>query len=1078
LVLTFILALSSFLIGDEFTKPNPNYEDLETAVKVIKGEDQPEHQLPKVSATHIATLALDSKAPTYGPPPVTRTASPSALFTEDFEGGAVPPAGWTADTNNYATWIINTAVPYEGSYYASCYWDSLYTGTQDEWLISPAIDLTTGGSSWRLYFWWNMSYYWGVDPYDNYDYELWISTDGGANFSTKLWSEADAGAFTSWQWYKADIDLSSYLSESNVKFGWRYYGYDGAQTNLDYVTLDTPPVGRCCYGDPMSPSCADVTQDSCTALSGHTWDELLDCTNDPCPSLPSNDDCTGAPVISSFPDTVSGTTIGATIDCPGLLDWNAVWYRFDLPYDCNNLTVDFCQTVGEIYTVGVILYDECPPDCPNYILRTGYQWVTCTSGYDNPQIWWNNMPAGSYWFPVYAVDINDDPMNFSFVVTVDSCPPAQAGDNCLDPLTVTLPAALPYTDAGQTTCGRVDDYSATCLGYYDGGEDIIYELTVTSAVNVDITLDPKGTSWTGVAIDDECPPADPCMAFSTSSGSSPHGMFGVALTAGTYYIMVDTWPSPDCISDFDLTITEAAPPPDNDDCQNAEVVTSGQTVSGTNVGATVDCPGLLDWNAVWYKFDLPYDCNYVSIDFCPTTGDIDLVGVVLYDECPPDCPSYISALADSGAVAFVDCPNGSYNPRLMWFNLQAGTYYFPAYVEDGGGGPMDFSFTINISECPCFCYEAGRCDEYIANVQVGTINNASDCGLWSDFTSISTDMLIGTGYPITITIGDAWSSDIGAVWVDWNQDCDFDDQDEQITLDVYEGYGPYTGTITPPTGAAVGSTVMKIRLQYGGTPEPCGRTSYGEVEDYGINVVSPNEPPDCNIMPSPPFTIAEGDVLNFTITALDPDAGDIVTIDATGIPAGASMTPSLPVTGPTPQSSTFNWATGPGDSGAYTVTFTVWDDEQEADTCVANITVYPNDPPECDINPPGPFNVYDGDNVTFVVTGTDPDAGDVVTITATGMPSGASMNPPLPASGPSPKSSTFSWTPSSAQTGTHTVHFTITDSHGFEALCDARITVSARPLSTLSQLGIFILIFLIVGSGILLTLRRKKATAR
>ena len=189
------------------------------------------------------------------------------------------------------------------------------------------------------------------------------------------------------------------------------------------------------------------------------------------------------------------------------------------------------------------------------------------------------------------------------------------------------------------------------------------------------------------------------------------------------------------------------------------------------------------------------------------------------------------------------------------------------------------------------------------------------------------------------------------------------------------------------------------------------------------------------------------------------------------------MNPPLPVTGPTPQTSTFNWATGPGDAGNYTVTFIITDDDQESDTCTASISVVANDSPDCNIAPPGPFTVYDGDNVSFVVTGTDPDAGDVVTITATGVPGGASLSPPLPVSGPSPKSTTFSWTPSSAQVGMYTVSFTITDSHGYQALCDARITVNARPLSTTSNWGIFILIFLIVGTGVLIMLRRKKATA-
>jgi hypothetical protein len=48
------------------------------------------------------------------------------------------------------------------------------------------------------------------------------------------------------------------------------------------------------------------------------------------------------------------------------------------------------------------------------------------------------------------------------------------GDDCTDPIVINLPGDMPYSDLSQTTCGRMNDYDATCLGYYDGGEDIIY----------------------------------------------------------------------------------------------------------------------------------------------------------------------------------------------------------------------------------------------------------------------------------------------------------------------------------------------------------------------------------------------------------------------------------------------------------------------------------------------------------------------------------------------------------------------------------------------------------------------------
>ena len=67
-----------------------------------------------------------------------------------------------------------------------------------------------------------------------------------------------------------------------------------------------------------------------------------------------------------------------------------------------------------------------------------------------------------------------------------------------------------------------------------------------------------------------------------------------------------------------------------------------------------------------------------------------------------------------------------------------------------------------------------------------------------------------------------------------------------------------------------------------------------------------------------------GDVVNFTIEAKDNDAGDDVTLSAVNLPSGASTTPMLPASG-NPVSSVFNWTTGAGDVGTYTVQYKATD---------------------------------------------------------------------------------------------------------------------------------------------------------
>jgi hypothetical protein len=143
-------------------------------------------------------------------------------------------------------------------------------------------------------------------------------------------------------------------------------------------------------------------------------------------------------------------------------------------------------------------------------------------------------------------------------------------------------------------------------------------------------------------------------------------------------------------------------------------------------------------------------------------------------------------------------------------------------------------YTITVKP---YCEASGGCDEYISNVLVGDINNSSGCDGYADYTALSTKMVIDDAYPITVTNGILYyPQDQCGIWVDWNQDSDFDDPCEAITVSGTPGVGPYTATIVPPLNAKIGNTRMRIRIAYTGEVSPCGHAAYGEVEDYTIKV--------------------------------------------------------------------------------------------------------------------------------------------------------------------------------------------------------------------------------------------------
>ncbi|MCX7697687.1 MAG: T9SS type A sorting domain-containing protein [Bacteroidales bacterium] len=135
-------------------------------------------------------------------------------------------------------------------------------------------------------------------------------------------------------------------------------------------------------------------------------------------------------------------------------------------------------------------------------------------------------------------------------------PPAST---CSNAYTIT---SIPFNMQGLTTCCGINDYNNTvgCLSNYQNGEDFLFVYTPTSTQTVDIVL--SGTlSYTGVFVTDRCPnaPGVVCVASATSSSGNP-SICGVTLNAGTtYYIMVDTYPSPNC-TNFNISIRPAIAP--------------------------------------------------------------------------------------------------------------------------------------------------------------------------------------------------------------------------------------------------------------------------------------------------------------------------------------------------------------------------------------------------------------------------------------------------------------------------------------------------------------------------------------
>ena len=200
---------------------------------------------------------------------------------------------------------------------------------------------------------------------------------------------------------------------------------------------------------------------------------------------------------------------------------------------------------------------------------------------------------------------------------------------------------------------------------------------------------------------------------------------------------------------------------------------------------------------------------------------------------------------DPATVTYLSGTSSTSQNPIVSFNA-TGTYDVSLYVENANGNDTKVKtgyITVGTGS-PAYCTAGGGGDEYIDGVVIGTISNTGtgyDASGYHDYTALSTDLNILSTNNITITNGHVYSSDDLGIWVDWNQDGDFDDAGENVVCTVDDGAdGTYSFSV--PASASLGNTRMRIRIKWNDSDcgSPCGTTTYGEVEDYTLNILSGN----------------------------------------------------------------------------------------------------------------------------------------------------------------------------------------------------------------------------------------------
>ncbi|MFN3918158.1 MAG: GEVED domain-containing protein [Flavobacteriales bacterium] len=238
----------------------------------------------------------------------------------------------------------------------------------------------------------------------------------------------------------------------------------------------------------------------------------------------------------------------------------------------------------------------------------------------------------------------------------------------------------------------------------------------------------------------------------------------------------------------------------------------------------------------------------------PTVGTITNNSATITWTAFASADSYTLYYREVGAGTWTS--QSTLNTSIALSGLQPCTQY-EFYLESNCGGDVSNPTTIiSFSTVGCGnCIDLNYCtnnatdavDEWIQSFQIGAFTHVSgnDNGYGNHTSQGPITLDLGATYPITVT--PAWSgaqyNEQSRIWIDLDQNGIFD-ANEMVYDQGVANQLPATGNITIPLNATIGSTRMRVQMAYigGGQatfPGICGSFTWGEVEDYCVEIVSP-----------------------------------------------------------------------------------------------------------------------------------------------------------------------------------------------------------------------------------------------
>ncbi|RTY95986.1 M4 family metallopeptidase [Flavobacterium sp. GT3R68] len=172
----------------------------------------------------------------------------------------------------------------------------------------------------------------------------------------------------------------------------------------------------------------------------------------------------------------------------------------------------------------------------------------------------------------------------------------------------------------------------------------------------------------------------------------------------------------------------------------------------------------------------------------------------------------------------------------------ATAYTFSVKAKDAAGNVSASSNVVNVTtqaSTVTYCVSKGNsvADEYIDYVNIGGIANTTGGNAgYGNFTNLVGNVPYGSN---TILFSAGFSgaayTEYWKIWIDYNKNGVFDTT-ELVVSGTSAVSTNLTSTFTVPTTALAGTTRMRVSMKYSVAQTACETFSYGEVEDYTVNI--------------------------------------------------------------------------------------------------------------------------------------------------------------------------------------------------------------------------------------------------